>query len=41
MGIMRGSPSEKIVRDILTFLHGDGTDSAALLQAAGTLDEPA
>ncbi len=40
-GIMRDSPSEKIVRDILTFLHGDGTDSSALLQAAATLGEPA
>ncbi len=41
MGIMREGPSEKIVRDILTFLHGDGTDSAALLEAANTLDQPA
>lgn len=41
MGIMRDSPSEKIVRDLLTFLHGDGTDSATLLEAANTLDNPA
>ena len=41
MGIMRDSPSEKIVRDILTFLHGDGTDSACLLEAANTLETPA
>ena len=41
MGIMRESPSEKMIRDILTFLHGDGTDSSALLQAANTLDNPA
>jgi alkylation response protein AidB-like acyl-CoA dehydrogenase len=41
MGIMRDGPSEKIVRDILTFLHGDGTDSATLLEAANTLDQPA
>ena len=41
MGIMREGPSEKIVRDILTFLHGDGTDSATLLEAANTLESPA
>lgn len=41
MGIMRDSPSEKIVRDLLTFLHGDGTDSATLLEVANTLDNPA
>ncbi|MDP6279332.1 MAG: acyl-CoA dehydrogenase family protein, partial [Nitrospinota bacterium] len=41
MGIMRDSPSEKIVRDILTFQHGDGTDSACLLEAANTLEIPA
>ncbi|MEE9274212.1 MAG: acyl-CoA dehydrogenase, partial [bacterium] len=41
IGIMHDSPSEKIMRDIITFLHGDGTDSAVLLQAAQTLDRPA
>jgi len=40
-GIMRDSPSEKIIRDLLTFQHGDGTDSSALLQSAATLDQPA
>ena len=30
-----------LFRDILTFLHGDGTDSATLLEAANTLESPA
>ena len=41
VGIMRDYPSEKIIRDILTFQHGDGTGSSALLQAAGTLHQDA
>ena len=40
-GIMRDFPAEKIIRDILTFLHGDGTDSLTLLRTAQTLDDPA
>ena len=40
-GIMRDFPAEKIIRDILTFLHGDGTDSLTLLRIAQTLDDPA
>ncbi len=34
-------PSEKIMRDITTFLHGNETDSVALLRVAETLDRPA
>ncbi|MEE9275926.1 MAG: acyl-CoA dehydrogenase family protein, partial [bacterium] len=41
IGIMRDTPTEKIFRDIITFQHGDGTDSLTLLRAAQTLDEPA
>ncbi len=40
IGIMRDTPVEKMFRDLLTFLHGDGTDSLTLLRAAQTLDEP-
>ena len=40
IGIMKESPSEKMIRDLITFLHGDGTDSMTLLRAAQTLDEP-
>ena len=31
-GIMRDHPMEKIVRDVLTFLHGDGTNSLTKLR---------
>ena len=41
IGILREYPIEKMIRDLLTFLHGDGTDSLNLLRAAQTLDEPA
>lgn len=41
IGIMKETPTEKMMRDLLTFLHGDGTDSMTLLRAAQTLDEPA
>jgi len=41
IGILRDYPVEKMIRDLLTFLHGDGTDSLNLLRAAQTLDEPA
>jgi acyl-CoA dehydrogenase len=41
IGILRDYPIEKMMRDLLTFLHGDGTDSLNLLRAAQTLDEPA
>ncbi len=41
IGIMKDTPSEKMIRDLLTFLHGDGTDSMTLLRAGQTLDEPA
>lgn len=41
IGIMRETPTEKMIRDLITFLHGDGTDSITLLRAAQTLDEPA
>lgn len=41
IGIMRETPVEKRIRDVLTFLHGDGTDSMTLLRAAQTLDNPA
>ena len=41
IGILRDRPVEKKVRDLLTFLHGDGTDSLTLLRAAQTLDQPA
>ncbi len=41
IGIMKDTPVEKMIRDLLTFLHGDGTDSMTLLRAAQTLDEPA
>ncbi len=40
IGIMKDNPVEKMIRDLLTFLHGDGTDSLTLLRAAQTLDEP-
>ncbi|MFQ5894835.1 MAG: acyl-CoA dehydrogenase family protein [Nitrospinota bacterium] len=36
--IMRVHPAEKIIRDILTFQHGDGTDSLTLLRAAPFLE---
>jgi alkylation response protein AidB-like acyl-CoA dehydrogenase len=39
-GIMKENPVEKMIRDLITFLHGDGTDSLTLLRAAQTLDEP-
>ncbi len=41
VGILRDYPIEKMIRDLLTFLHGDGTDSLNLLRAAQTLDDPA
>jgi alkylation response protein AidB-like acyl-CoA dehydrogenase len=41
IGILRDYPIEKMMRDLITFLHGDGTDSLNLLRAAQTLDEPA
>ncbi|MFC1798297.1 acyl-CoA dehydrogenase family protein [Thermodesulfobacteriota bacterium] len=41
VGILRDYPVEKMIRDLLTFLHGDGTDSLNLLRAAQTLDDPA
>lgn len=41
IGILRDYPVEKMIRDLLTFLHGDGTDSLNLLRAARTLDDPA
>ncbi len=41
IGIMKETPTEKMFRDLLTFLHGDGTDSITLLRAAQTLDERA
>ncbi|MDP7167593.1 MAG: acyl-CoA dehydrogenase family protein, partial [Nitrospinota bacterium] len=40
IGIMKDNPVEKMIRDLITFLHGDGTDSLTLLRAAQTLDEP-
>ena len=40
IGIMKESPSEKMIRDLITFLHGDGTDSMTLLRAAQTMDQP-
>ncbi len=36
-GIMRDHPMEKLVRDGLTFLHGDGTNSINKLRAASLL----
>jgi len=36
-GIMRDHPMEKLVRDALTFLHGDGTNSLARLRIAAAL----
>ncbi len=39
-GIMKENPVEKMIRDLITFLHGDGTDSLTLLRAAQSLDEP-
>ena len=41
IGIMKDNPVEKMIRDLITFLHGDGTDSLTLLRAAQTLDDPA
>ncbi|MFC1491162.1 acyl-CoA dehydrogenase family protein [Nitrospinota bacterium] len=41
IGIMKDVPVEKMIRDLITFLHGDGTDSLTLLRAAQTLDDPA
>ena len=41
IAIMKDNPVEKMIRDLITFLHGDGTDSLTLLRAAQTLDEPA
>lgn len=41
IGIMKESPSEKMIRDLMAFQHGDGTDSATHLHAATTLDQPA
>lgn len=41
IGIMKESPSEKMIRDLMAFQHGDGTDSATHLQVAPTLDQPA
>ncbi|OGL61581.1 MAG: hypothetical protein A3J27_04580 [Candidatus Tectomicrobia bacterium RIFCSPLOWO2_12_FULL_69_37] len=40
MGVMKESPSEKMIRDLITFLHGDGTDSLNMLRAAMTMDQP-
>ena len=36
-GIMRDHPMEKLVRDALTFLHGDGTNSLTRLRVASLL----
>lgn len=36
-GIMRDHPMEKLVRDTLTFLHGDGTNSLARLRVVPLL----
>ncbi|HVR33039.1 MAG TPA: acyl-CoA dehydrogenase family protein [Acidimicrobiia bacterium] len=41
IGVMKESPSEKMIRDLMAFQHGDGTDSANHLQAATTFDQPA
>ena len=41
IGIMKDTPTEKMFRDLLTFLHGDGTDSLTLLRIAQTLENPA
>ena len=41
LGGMKDTPTEKMFRDLLTFLHGDGTDSLTLLRIAQTLENPA
>ena len=36
-GIMRDNPMEKLIRDGLTFLHGDGTNSLTKLRVVPLL----
>ena len=36
-GIMRDNPMEKLIRDVLTFLHGDGTNSFTKLRVVPLL----